>query len=107
MYIVVSVPWVAQVFRDRRSLGSSPRLIAAFHARILMTPRHPPRALRSLTTPIGPPRPPSMPALKKEPAPPETKDNPSTGFAFHGGRTNSPCVFSTRRLIPNLPCCIP
>ena len=36
-------------------MGSSPGLIAAFHARILMTPRHPPRALRSLTTPIGPP----------------------------------------------------
>ena len=31
------------VFRDRRSLGSSPGLIAAFHARILMTPRHNPR----------------------------------------------------------------
>ena len=50
-------PGSARAFRDRRSLGSSPGLFAAFHARILMTPRHPPRALRSLTTPIGPPRP--------------------------------------------------
>src|SRR6478736_3161794 len=48
-------PGSARAFRDRRSLGSSPGLFAAFHARILMTPRHPPRALRSLTTPIGPP----------------------------------------------------
>ena len=47
-------PW-SRGFRDRRSLGSSPGHFAAFHARILMTPRHPPRALRSLTTPIGPP----------------------------------------------------
>ena len=50
-------PGSPRVFRARRSLGSSPGLFAAFHARILMTPRHPPRALRSLTTPIGPPRP--------------------------------------------------
>ena len=42
-------------FRVRRSLGSSPGHFAAFHARILMTPRHPPRALRSLTTPTRPP----------------------------------------------------
>ncbi len=49
-------PGCARAFRARRSLGSSPGLFAAFHARILMTPRHPPRALRSLTTPIGPPR---------------------------------------------------
>ena len=49
-------PGSARAFRDRRSLGSSPGLFAAFHARILMTPRHPPRALGSLTTPIGPPR---------------------------------------------------
>ena len=48
-------PGSLRAFRDRRSLGSSPGLIAAFHARILMTPRHPPRALRSLTTPIRPP----------------------------------------------------
>ena len=50
-------PGFARAFRDRRSLGSSPGLIAAFRARILMTPRHPPRALRSLTTPLRPPRP--------------------------------------------------
>jgi hypothetical protein len=50
-------PGSPRAFRDRRSLGSSPGLFAAFHARILMTPRHSPRALRSLTTPIGPPRP--------------------------------------------------
>ena len=50
-------PGSARAFRARRSLGSSPGLFAAFHARILMTPRHSPRALRSLTTPIGPPRP--------------------------------------------------
>ena len=48
-------PGSYRAFRDRRSLGSSPGLFAAFHARILMTPRHSPRALRSLTTPIGPP----------------------------------------------------
>ena len=48
-------PGSARAFRDRRSLGSSPGLFAAFHARILMTPRHPPRALRSLTTPIRSP----------------------------------------------------
>ena len=35
-------------------MGSSPGPFAAFHARHLMTPRHPPRALRSLTTPIRP-----------------------------------------------------
>ena len=55
-------PGFPRAFRDRRSLGSSPGLFAAFHARILMTPRHPPRALRSLTTPIGPPRPKVMKA---------------------------------------------
>jgi hypothetical protein len=49
-------PGSPRVFRDRRSLGSSPGHIAAFHARILMAPRHPPRALRSLTTPTGTPR---------------------------------------------------
>ncbi len=49
-------PGSARAFRDRRSLGSSPGLFAAFHARILMTPRHPPRALGSLTTPIRAPR---------------------------------------------------
>ena len=49
-------PGSPRAFRDRRSLGSSPGLFAAFHARILMTPRHPPRALRSLTTPTRPPR---------------------------------------------------
>ena len=49
-------PGSPRAFRARRSLGSSPGLIAAFHARILMTPRHPPRALGGLTTPIGSPR---------------------------------------------------
>ena len=49
-------PGLPRALRARRSLGSSPGLFAAFHARILMTPRHPPRALRSLTTPIGPPQ---------------------------------------------------
>jgi hypothetical protein len=49
-------PGSSRAFRARRSLGSSPGLFAASHARILMTPRHPPRALRSLTTPRGPPR---------------------------------------------------
>ena len=44
-------PGSRRAFRDRRSFGSSPGLFAAFHARILMTPRHPPRALRCLTTP--------------------------------------------------------
>jgi hypothetical protein len=58
-------PGSARAFRDRRSLGSSPGLFAAFHARILMTPRHPPRALRSLTTPIGPPRPPGGPRRRR------------------------------------------
>ena len=48
-------PGSLREFRVRRSLGSSPGLFAAFHARILMTPRHPPRALRSLTTPTRPP----------------------------------------------------
>jgi hypothetical protein len=48
-------PGSPRAFRARRSLGSSPGLFAAFHARILMTPRHPPRALRSLTTPIRAP----------------------------------------------------
>lgn len=33
-------------------MGSSPGHFAAFHASHLMTPRHPPRALGSLTTPI-------------------------------------------------------
>jgi hypothetical protein len=46
-------PASVRAFRDRRALGRSPGLFAAFHARLLpMTPRHPPRALRSLTTPI-------------------------------------------------------
>ena len=56
-------PGFPRAFRDRRSLGSSPGLIAAFHARILMTPRHPPRALRSLTTPTRPP--PRMASLRR------------------------------------------
>ena len=47
---------------------------------LLMTPRHPPRALRSLTTPIGPPRLLFTPAQK--PTIPETIDNRSTGFAL-------------------------
>ena len=50
-------PGSARAFRDQRSFGSSPGLIAVFHARILLAPRHPPHALSSLTTPIGPPRP--------------------------------------------------
>ena len=44
-------PGFSWASRDRRSLGSSPGHFAAFHAHILMTPRHPPRALRGLTTP--------------------------------------------------------
>jgi hypothetical protein len=52
-------PWA---FRAQRSLGSSPGHFAAFHAHFLMTPRHPPRALRSLTTPTRP-----RPALLAEP----------------------------------------
>jgi hypothetical protein len=35
---------------------------------LLMTPRHPPRALRSLTTPIGPPR---LKSVSGEPEPPK------------------------------------
>jgi hypothetical protein len=57
-------PGFPRAFRDRRSLGSSPGLIAAFHARILMTPRHPPRALRSLTTPTRPP--PGLPGRRPD-----------------------------------------
>src|SRR3954468_6137249 len=48
-------PGSVRVFRDRRSLGSSPGHFAAFHARLLMTPRHPPRALKGLTTPARSP----------------------------------------------------
>ena len=61
---LISSPPGTEMFQFPGLLGYSgidarwaapPDIIAAFHARILMTPRHPPRALRSLTTPIGPP----------------------------------------------------
>ena len=46
-------PGSVREFRVRRSLGSSPGLFAAFHARHrLLMPRHPPCALSSLTTNI-------------------------------------------------------
>ena len=60
-YLDVSVPWVAtntpmysvcsiQESRDHRSFVSFPRLFADFHAlHRLLTPRHPPCALGSLT----------------------------------------------------------
>jgi hypothetical protein len=60
-------PGSSRVFRDRRSLGSSPGHFAAFHARILMTPRHPPRALRSLTTPTRRPHPPPVTGTSTNP----------------------------------------
>jgi hypothetical protein len=37
-------------------VGQLPRTYRSLPRPNLMTPRHPPRALRSLTTPIGPPR---------------------------------------------------
>ena len=41
---------------DQNSLGSSPKLIAAFHVfHRLLVPRHPPHALSSLFTPINSP----------------------------------------------------
>lgn len=61
-YLDVSVPWVAanvpmhsarciQVSRDHSSFVNSPKLFADFHAlHRLLTPRHPPCALSSLTT---------------------------------------------------------
>src|SRR5262249_14961352 len=46
-------PGSPRAFRDRCLLGGSPGHFAAFHARVVLTtPRHPPRALRNLTTPI-------------------------------------------------------
>ena len=63
-YLDVSVPWVdrlhlwiqcrlIRVFRDQRLFDNYPGLFAVFHARHrLLTPRHPPCALSSLTTNI-------------------------------------------------------
>src|SRR4029077_8762354 len=80
-------PGSPRAFRARRSLGSSPGHFAAFHARILMTPRHPPRALRSLTTPIGPPRPPSIPAKSRHL--PQATSTERRALTFNGSRTAS------------------
>ena len=52
---------------------------------LLMTPRHPPRALRSLTTPIGPPRLTMNPGRKPEPL----KDA-STDYDGHFNRSSGP-----------------
>ncbi len=64
-YLDVSVPWVAagtpmysvcsiRVSRDHRSFVSFPKLFADFHALLrLLTPRHPPYALGSLTIGIS------------------------------------------------------
>ena len=83
-------PGSPRVFRDRRSLGSSPGLFAAFHARILMTPRHPPRALRSLTTPIRPPRLP-----KGEPDGRGTRSRPEPAVAAQRLATRPPAPASS------------
>ena len=69
------------MFRDLCSFGSSPGLFAASHARHLMTPRHPPRALRSLTTPIRP---------RQLPIPALAETNPSEIL------TTPPALHSTR-----------
>ena len=46
-------PGLAREFRDQCLFDSFPGLIAAFHAlHRLLVPRHPPHALRSLTTKI-------------------------------------------------------
>ena len=45
-------------------VGQLPRTYRSLPRPNLMTPRHPPRALRSLTTPIGPP--PQMPLPKQK-----------------------------------------
>src|SRR3954469_14412726 len=58
---------------DQRSVGSSPRLIAASYVlHRLLVPRHPPCALNNLTTPQHPPppRPPPDPPPRRRPARP-------------------------------------
>ena len=56
-YLDVSVPWV---FLENSGLNARwaapPDISQPSTLEFLMTPRHSPRALRSLTTPIGPPR---------------------------------------------------
>jgi hypothetical protein len=67
-----------------------------------MTPRHPPRALRSLTTPIGPPRPPSVPAQKKAGTSRNSRQ-PIDGLCFPRRPDKPSLRLPTRRRVPNLP----
>jgi hypothetical protein len=48
-------------------VGQLPRTYRSLPRPNLMTPRHPPRALRSLTTPIGPPQSMLLAAKRKHP----------------------------------------
>ena len=65
---------------------------------LLMTPRHPPRALRSLTTPIGPPL---LLVIPGEPEPPERRFDRSTGI-FIEALENPAQRLATRRPAPSL-----
>ncbi len=63
---------------------------------LLMTPRHPPRALRSLTTPIGPPL---LPVNPEKPEPPKDASIDPTGH-FTEALENPAQRLATRWLAP-------
>jgi hypothetical protein len=75
-------------------VGQLPRTYRSLPRPNLMTPRHPPRALRSLTTPIGPPRPKLLPKAK---AP--QHDHPHDGL-FRGRGMPQPGVSRRKSWIP-------
>jgi hypothetical protein len=67
---------------------------------LLMTPRHPPRALRSLTTPIGPPL---LVMNPGEPGPLEVASTDTTGI-FTEARDEPAQRLATRRPFPSFSC---
>jgi hypothetical protein len=68
------------ISRDQHSFDSSPELFAVFHAlRSLLTPRHPPCALSSLTTMIQPSHPSPPPAQ----TPANSRESEGTFVARH------------------------
>jgi hypothetical protein len=76
-------------------VGQLPRTYRSLPRPNLMTPRHPPRALRSLTTPIGPPQ--STPSQKEG-----TTKRPSSRRAFFEAGNFPVQRLATRELGPDL-----
>src|SRR5687767_6195430 len=94
--------------RDQRLFNSYPRLFAVFHARHrLLTPRHPPCALSSLTTNIqsSPPAPGNLAIASNQPQNLNlvklhrsmAADNMPASHRLHGTKphTNFDCTFSS------------